>query len=162
MSVLKKSASAFLIVLELYLAYSHINVLFGIKSIEGLPLELQKGYFTTDMLSVVVSLYLLGRPNIMLSVIHFVIHSSACMHLCEIYPTHFYKEVFRLAELKTSTPIITNVYVVFTVLDILCHFVNVSLHCAVLASKSTPSSNTKCETAVAGSGSAVKQGWKQN
>ena len=125
--VLKCAVAAVLMIVESYFVYTHFRVVNGLSSIQGIPLILRKAYFGTDMISVVATFFLTGKQNITLSAIHFIVHSTACLHLFEMYQNVFYQEVFRLAELEESSSFVTSLYVFLTYADIACHSVNVIL-----------------------------------
>ena len=116
-----------LLIVEVLLAYTHFNVLIGTSSIIEVSHSVRMIYFSTDMISVLLCFYMTGLQNQILTAIHFLVHSTAVAHLCNAVPTYFYAEVFRLAELKSSTALITNIYILLTSEDILCHLVNVGL-----------------------------------
>lgn len=109
--------------MELYLAYTHTQVLLGYEGIADVSLEMRKIYFSVDMALALLT-FSLTRRNHWMTLVHFVVHSTAVLHLLGVWETHFYREVYRLAELHPSTALITTIYSVLTAEDILLHVLN--------------------------------------
>lgn len=108
-------------------AVTHIAVLTGQMTIEGVDLTMKTKYFSSDLISVLVCFSMTNGENSFLTLIHFIVHSTAVMHLCGVWESFFYFEVFRLAELKPSLLWISTVYMTLTLADIFCHFYNIYL-----------------------------------
>jgi hypothetical protein len=117
-------------------AVSHLAVLTGEFSLEGVDLSIQQKYFTSDMISVLLCYCMTSGENCLLTGIHFLVHSTAVMHLFSVYESFFYFEVFRLAELKPSLLWISVVYTALTIADIMCHVYNIVLLGAIVFSNS--------------------------
>ena len=116
-----------LIVSELVHSFLHFIVLFNLKHITfAITGWTSKFYFIGDVLSSLLSYYT-TKKNKILVVIHLLLHAPAIFHLFDIYPTVFYKNVFKIASNNISN--VSNehyyLYNIGTVLDICCHLYNV-------------------------------------
>ena len=78
-----------------------------------------------DCISVILS-YNLTRSNQILSIIHFIIHFAAILHLFDVYKTLFMSNVFKMADHEFADIPKSHIimYNIGTILDILCHCVN--------------------------------------
>ena len=106
------------------LACTHFQVLVGMRGIADVP-ELQRCFYSSvDLFSVLLA-YSTSRRHTYLVLVHFLVHSTAVMHLLGVREIHFYREVYRLAENHaSSTTLITAIYAVFIAEDIALHILN--------------------------------------
>jgi hypothetical protein len=111
---------------EIFLMVTHYLVLRNVFEITNMDGFERKLYFCSDLLAVIFAYLLIGNKNWFLSLVHFVVHATACMHLFG-FESYFYAEVFKLAESIPSTFEISTIYYILTSEDILCHAVNVYL-----------------------------------
>ena len=103
-------------------------------TIENMGLSARRNYFSSDMISVLICYGMTNGENYILTLIHFIVHSTAVLHLYG-FESYFYGEVFKLAEMKTSAMWISAIYFTLTMADIFCHIYNIYLLGSLVISK---------------------------
>jgi hypothetical protein len=117
-----------LLITESWYSISHVIVLLQLTKIMPNKMRgiISKLYFSGDLLSSVFSYYV-TRKNKTLVTLHFLEHLPVILHIFNILPTYFYKNVFKIAynNLNNVPRIHYYIYNMGTILDIFCHIYNI-------------------------------------
>ncbi len=113
-----------LIISELFHAFAHTLVLFNYYSIKRLSLYNRRVYFFFDLVSVLLSYYIVRENHILVS-IHLIIHILAILQLYVNYSS-FFNDVHQMAEMKyfDKSYFVIALYIIGTSEDILVHLIN--------------------------------------
>ena len=126
-----------LITSESWYSLSHFIVLFQLTKI--MPVHrsaISKLYFTGDLCSSLLSYYT-TKKNKLLVILHCLIHLPVIGHLFHIFPTLFYKNVFKIAYNNLINVPLSHywVYNLGTFLDLCTHLYNIKFLLKSLSKK---------------------------
>jgi hypothetical protein len=126
-----------LITSESWYSISHLIVLFQLTKI--MPRHrstISKIYFTGDLCSSLLSYYI-TKKNKLLVALHCLTHLPAIVHLFNIFPILFYKNVFKIAYNNFNNVSMSHywIYNIGTFLDICTHLYNIKFLLKSLSKK---------------------------